>query len=439
MSNLDLGKIALTLLVLLVAAHVFAYAAERLRQPRLVGEILAGALLGPFVLGQLAPEAFAQLFGGAPAASASPISTTLNLAYSAGLFLLMFLSGSETRRLMARENLRETLWFVTVGTALPLGLTLVAGASGALPLDRLVGARGNETSVLLVLAIAVAVTSIPVISRIFMDLRIMHTRFASLVLGFAVVEDIILWGFLAVATHAPDAGGLVRSIATHVGVTFAYMAVGLLVAPAALKRLHASRWNLLVRASPVGYIVSLFFAYVAIAAALDVNLVFAAFLAGFGLVGGMKGTERARFSPQLEAVSKVALGTLVPIYFAMVGFRLDLGRDFSLPMLAVFLAGSSLVAMASFSVASRLAGFRGLDILNLAITKNARGGPGIVLASVAFEAGLINAAFYTTLVLTAVVTSQAAGVWLRSVLARGRPLLSAHPEQVSLPGGALPT
>jgi hypothetical protein len=75
-----------------------------------------------------------------------------------------------------------------------------------------------------------------------------------------------------------------------------------------------------------------------------------------------------------------------------------------------------------------------LDLVNLIITKNARGGPGIVLASVAYDAGLINAQFYTTLVLTAVLTSQAAGAWLRFILGRGWPLLSESPAVAKLAG-----
>jgi Kef-type K+ transport system membrane component KefB len=77
------------------------------------------------------------------------------------------------------------------------------------------------------------------------------------------------------------------------------------------------------------------------------------------------------------------------------------------------------------SGASRLAGFRGLDLINLALTTNARGGPGIVLASVAFDAGIINASFYTTLVVAAVVTSQIAGAWIEYILHKGWPLLTA--------------
>jgi len=113
----------------------------------------------------------------------------------------------------------------------------------------------------------------------------------------------------------------------------------------------------------------------------------------------------------------------------MIGYRLVFGREFSLAVLLVFFFGSSAIAIFSSGLAARLGGFRGLDVANIAITTNARGGPGIVLASVAFDAGIINAAFYTALVITAVVTSQACGAWLRYILHKGLPLLSSNPEE----------
>ncbi len=116
------------------------------------------------------------------------------------------------------------------------------------------------------------------------------------------------------------------------------------------------------------------------------------------------------------------------MYFAMVGYKLILGRDFSLSMLLVFLIASSFLSLIANGLASKLAGFKGLDIVNLAVTTNARGGPGIVLASVAYDAGIINAPFYTTLVFTAIITSQIAGGWLRFVLSKNWPLLSSDTE-----------
>lgn len=78
--------------------HGLGYLTERLKQPRIVGEILAGILLGPFVLKLLAPRAFAELFSFSPSAS-----TVTGFLYQLGLILLMFCSGAETRRLLAKE------------------------------------------------------------------------------------------------------------------------------------------------------------------------------------------------------------------------------------------------------------------------------------------------------------------------------------------------
>ena len=100
-------------------------------------------------------------------------------------------------------------------------------------------------------------------------------------------------------------------------------------------------------------------------------------------------------------------------------------------MLAVFLVGSCALKLLSAGVGARLAGFDALGSLNLAAALNARGGPGIVLASVAFDAGIINASFYTVLVIAAVLTSQAAGAWLDYVLKRGWALLGTQDENIA--------
>ena len=282
--------------------------------------------------------------------------------------------------------------------------------AGLLPLGWFMGSKGNRTSLVLVMSIAVAVTSIPVISRIFFDLKILHTRFARLVLGVAVLEDIGLWAVLAVATALADSAGLPeKRIALHIGLTLLYFAMGLSLAPRATKLISKSRFNLLARNSPVSYTLLIVFSYVAVAGLMDVNLVFAAFLAGFAV-------SRKRLGEAMETISRFSFALFIPVYFALVGYSLIFDKAFSLAMLAAFLAGACIVKLAAVSLGARLAGFRGLDVLNLAVATNARGGPGIVLASVAYETGIISAAFYTTLVLVAVLTSQAAGAWLEYVI-----------------------
>jgi len=412
LSNSDLTSVLLVLLLLVGLAQLLGYFAVKLRQPKVVGEILAGVVLGPALLGRLSLAA-----GFMKAAQQQ--ADILNFLYWLGLLLLMFLSGAETRQLFTREERKEVGWLTIVGTGIPFALGLVFGPWLIRP--SLFGPSSSRVSLTIVLAVGVAVTSVPVVSKIFADLKILHTRFARLVLGVAVLEDIVLWLALAVATAM--AGKQVldpRHISYHLLATVGFFVLGLTIVPRAVKRINKSRFNVLARHSPVGYALAVLFGYCVVAGALDVSLVFAAFLAGFAVVH----KKRRLFADALEAIGKVSFAFFIPLYFAIVGLKLDLVRGFSLTMLAAFLIGSCVVKILSVCLAGRFAGFRGLDLVNLAITTNARGGPGIVLASVAFDAGIISATFYTTLVLAAVLTSQLAGAWLDYVLRRGWPLLS---------------
>lgn len=429
MSAAEFGNFVLTIAVLLGVVHALGYLAEWLKQPRIVGEIVAGILLGPFALKLVAPSAFHEMFTFSPSAN-----TVMGFLYQLGLILLMFCSGAETRRLLASENRKKTILLITVSDIGSFLFVLAIGALGLIPLARLTGPLGRPSGTLLIVAIGVSVTSIPVISRIFWDLGIMRTRFVSLLLGYAVLEDIALWVVLAFAmamskTESLSGQHLGSSVAAHVVSTFVYMIAAMVFMPMVLRWVGRSRWNMLNNASQIGYIIFVLMAYCAIAAVTDVNLQFAALLAGYGVVGGIRGTERERLAEPLGAIAKVSFGVFVPIYFGLVGYKLVFGREFSWSVLLVFLFASSAIAIATKALAARLGGFRGLDIANIAITTNARGGPGIVLASVAYEAKLINAAFYTALVITAVVTSQVCGVWLRYVLSKGLPLLSSNPEE----------
>jgi Kef-type K+ transport system membrane component KefB len=204
-----------------------------------------------------------------------------------------------------------------------------------------------------------------------------------------------------------------------------YFVVGLTLAPRIIKRLNTARWNAFALQSPTGYVIAVLLAYCAVAGALDVNLVFAAFLAGFAVIH----KKRRIFDDGIEAIGKVSFAFFIPVYFAVVGLKLDLIRGVSLWVIAIFIAGSCAVKMLSVALAGRFAGFQGLELINLGITTNARGGPGIVLASVAFDAGIISSKFYTTLVVAAVLTSQFAGAWLDYVLCKGWPLLRSVPSK----------
>jgi Kef-type K+ transport system membrane component KefB len=417
LSNADLTALLFVLLMLVSLAQLLGYVFVKLRQPKVVGEILAGVVLGPALLGRLPWILNATITQ----------SSILSFVYWLGLLLLMFLSGAEAQQLFTRDERREVGWLSIVGTGIPFVLALVLGPWLIRP--ALAGPNGNRVSLIIILAVGVAVTSVPVVSKIFADLKILHTRFARLVLGVAVLEDIVLWLALAVATALAGKTAFdARELSYHLLATVGFLGLGLTLVPRLIKRINKWSFNVFAKQSPVAYAIAVLLGYCVVAGALNVSLVFAAFLAGFAVVH----KKRRLFADALEAIGKVSFAFFIPVYFAIVGLKLDLIRGFSWRMLVVFLVGSCVVKILSVVLAGRCAGFRGLDLLNLAITTNARGGPGIVLASVAFDAGIISPKFYTTLVVVAVLTSQMAGAWLEYVLARGWALLSAVEESAGV-------
>jgi Kef-type K+ transport system membrane component KefB len=422
LSNSDLTSILLILLILLSLAQLLGYLFVKLRQPKVVGEILAGVVLGPALIGRFS-------FASGLVAATNHQMNVLNFVYWLGLLLLMFLSGAETRQLFSREERSQVSWLAILGTGIPFFLGLMVGPRLVGP--ALMGPRGNTASLTIVLAVGIAVTSVPVISKIFADLGILDTRFARLVLGVAVLEDIVLWLALAIATAIAAHAALdARALSIHLLATIMFFVLGLTIVPRIVKQISKFRFNVVAQRSPIGYAIIVLLIYCVVAGALDISVVFAAFLAGFAVVH----KKRKLFAEALEVIGKVSFAFFIPIYFAIVGLKLDLIHGVSFLMIAEFLIGSCVVKVISVSIAGRFAGFRGLDIINLAITTNARGGPGIVLASVAFDAGIISPKFYTTLVVSAVLTSQMAGAWLDFVLRRGWPLLAEGVPKISAAG-----
>jgi K+:H+ antiporter len=416
LSTTDVAHILLALAALLVAAHLVGGLFAAMRQPRVIGEIVGGILLGPTVLGALAPDVAAWLF---PSDGATPV--ILSAVSQLGLLLLLFCAGAEIRSAFSRDEARPVAWITITGMCLPFLAGL--GFLALIHEQDFWGPSATMLSFVLVFATAIAITSIPVITRIMYDLGILDTAFARIVLGVAVIEDVALYVVLAVAlgiaTGTGNAFGLpaalgldpgsVADIAYHVVVTVATLWLFLVPVRRLYSRATASRFNVLHRRGAIAHqLVFMLLATVA-CIALGVEAFFGAFLAGVA-VGSSKETPEA-----LAAIRGFSFAFFIPIYFAVVGLQLDLLHGFSVWFFVGFLVFACAAKGASVYLGARLGGERPFASVNLAVAMNARGGPGIVLASVAFSAGVVNEPFYAILVMLAVVTSLLAGSWLERV------------------------
>lgn len=421
LTEVEITRFFVAIVALMGMAHFVGSMFARLKMPRVIGEIAGGLILGPTVLGAIAPGAHDWIFKGFAGED-----KLLAMASEFGLVLLMFMSGMEIKARFAKEDRKVAFPLLAGATLLPF----IVGAAAPRVFDfkPYMGPNGNVSSLTIIIGIAVAITSIPVISKIFIDLGIMRTRFARIVLTVATVEDIALWGLLAVAISLSKSAdpSLYEVVKTPV-VTLIVFVVAMVLIPRLLNGLTHTAARNVVENRPVRLALITCFGMVAVCELLGVKDMFGALLAGMAM---------CRLPHDVVEVvrTKVKAFSLVfftPIYFAIVGLKLDLLRSFDLPFFLGFFVFCCVVKSLATAVAGRLTTGDWLSTANLAAALNTRGGPGIVLASVAFDAGIIDERFFITMVLTAVVTSLFAGVWFRYVLNQGWPLLRVRGEDLT--------
>lgn len=390
----------LALAFLLAGAYICGKLMEAVRAPKVVGEIVGGMLFGGTFLYHFYPELMTGIFRAYPEEG-----KVLNLFYQLGLLFLMFSSGFNTRIEADRKN-GEIIGCVFMGaTVLPMLAAIpFAGVFRA----HFMGEKGNALSFLLVFMIGVAITSIPVISKIFFDMGIMNTRFANVVLTVSTFQDLCLWILLNAATRMTSAGTVnLADMLLVIAFTLGMFIIAKLVGD----RIHRG-YGKAPRATDF-YTVS-FIALLSVSAVLDhfgINPMYSAFLIGYLVRAVSRSDPEA--AQRMEAVANFSFSLFVPIYFALVGIQLNLIHNFSPGRFLLFfiiafcLEGIGTVLMLLATDLKRTV------ILNFAVTMNARGGPGIVLATVAYSYRIISVEFFTVLILTTMLSSLIAGYWLR--------------------------
>ena len=420
-ADIDLARLLIALAILLIAAHGVGALFAHFHQPPAIGEIVGGILLGPSALGAACPAVEHWIFP-----KTGPSAAALGAIYQLGLLLLMFAAGAEMRRLLQRDAARTVGLIASLGLIVPfaagLGLVAVLGTGS------FTGPADNRTALILVFGMAVAVTSIPVITRIMHDVGLLGTRFSRIVLSVAVIEDVVLYVILAVAVGlvtpsgkvafgvpaALGLAGVAQNTVYHTVVAVLFLAAALTLGGPVYRVLVGTRANPLGRRNPVAF--RLLWMLLLSAAALALGLVplYGAFLAGISVAVAQQG----EIVPESDAIASVSFGFFIPIYFAVIGLQLDLIHHFDILFFIGFLAFACIAKAASVYLGSRLAREGKFMSASLAIAMNARGGPGIVLASTAYAAGIINETFFVSLVMLSIVTSLAAGAWLERVADR---------------------
>jgi Kef-type K+ transport system membrane component KefB/mannitol/fructose-specific phosphotransferase system IIA component (Ntr-type) len=402
----DLTTLLLALATLLVAARICGELARRLGQAEVLGEILAGVLLGPTILGRFAPAVQQTIFPAPGTAAATTLAGIEQLAV--GLFL--FVAGMEVSLAAVRREGGRAMAVSCGGLLVPFGL----GLAVAMAAPQAVGAvDGGGWPFALFFGVAMSVSALPVIARTLIDLGIYRSGIGAVVIPSAIIMDLIGWLAFAVVLslvdrHASGPG----SVAQTVMLTLGFCAV----------MLTAGRW-LIDRVLPwvqaylswpggvLGCAFALALGCAAFTEWIGLHAIFGAFVAGVALGD----------SPHLRPRTRVVLEDFVraffaPLFFAGIGLKVDLIGNFAPVAVGTVLAVACAGKLVGCGLGALLSGLAWRPALAVAVALNARGAMEIVLASIALRFGIIGQTTFVALVFTALATSLIAGPAIKRLL-----------------------
>ena len=397
-------QLAFELVVILLAAKAAGYLSTRLGQPSVLGELLAGVLLGPSLINIL----------GLPFISSSSLSTTISELSELGVLLLMFIAGLELHLGELAGHRKVALLSSTGGLLLSIGLGWGAG--------RLFGLQNTAA---LLMGVALGATSVSISARTLMELKILRSPVGLSLLGAAVVDDILsilaFSIFLAVTSGAGGFWGLAWLTARMALFLAAAVAFGFWILP------RLARWvgRLSISQGVLAFALVILLAY-GLAAELvgQMAALIGAFLAGLMFA---RTPEKSQIEP---GITSLAYGLFVPIFFINIGLSIDLGN---LHINAIgLIVAVSLAAIAGkiFGAAAgaRLGGFPNRTALQLGTGMVARGEVSLIVAAEGLKTGLLDNNAFSAIVAAVLVTTLITPSMLRfaSVRLKPKPLVAVE-------------
>ncbi len=387
---IDLARLLLDLLIVLAAAKLAAELAERVKLPAVLGEILAGVLIGPSGLGLI------------ELTDARGVS--LAMFAEIGVLLLLLQVGMEMDLAELSKVGKASLLVAVIGVAVPFA----AGAGVGILL-------GQSTNTAIFIGAALTATSVGITARVFGDLRALATMEARIVLGAAVADDVLGLVVLTVVVKIVTGGSVgVGTVASTLGLAIGFLiltgVVGLLFVPRLLDAVHR-RASSPATVTVAAIAITLGFAELADAAKLA--FIIGAFMAGLGLA---KSRQHDRIASDLGSIGNL----FIPVFFAHIGINADLAA-MAKPSVIGLAAALSVVAVFSKLVASAGAAGTRADKLLIGLGMIPRGEVGLIFASIGLANGVLDGDQYGALLMVVLLTTVISPPLLRMRLGRTSP------------------
>lgn len=400
-----IGEIALLMLVGRGLGEIM----QRLGQPGVVGQLLAGLILGPSLFGWIWPEAHSAIFPNTPEQK-----SLISGISEVGVLLLLLITGMETDlRLVRRAG---SAAFAVTGTGILV--PFVCGfLLGQLVPDSILPVPEHRLVTSLFLGVALAISSIKIVAMVVREMNFMRRNLGQIIIGSAIMEDTVGWVIISIALGLAGSGLAVGPLAATVIGTLLFLLVSYTLGrPLVFWLIRWVNDTFVSEYAVITAILIVMFSMAAITEAIGVNAVLGAFVAGV-LVG-----ESPILSQQIDdELRGFITAFLAPIFFGLSGLTADLTilKDVHLALLtAVFIAVASVGKFSGAFIGGRISKLSVAESLAVGCAMNARGSTEVIVATIGLATGALTQNIYTMIVTMAIVTTLAMPPALRRALNR---------------------
>ncbi|MES2591502.1 MAG: cation:proton antiporter [Bacteroidota bacterium] len=382
---------------ILILARIFAELGKQIKMPIVMGEILLGIILGPTVFGSLCPDLSASLFPNAGAAKIAMDGIT-----SLAVVMLLFVAGMEVQLQVMLKQGKTAIYTSFTSMIIPFMLGFAAvwflpGFFTFTPDRKLVYA--------LFFGIAMAVSALPVITRILMDLNLFKTKVGMVIIAAAIFDDLTGWILFSFVLSLMGQAGEITSIGFTIGMILGFGLFMLIIGRYIINQ--ALPW-IQQKLSWPGGVLSIAFGLCFLGAAfteyIGLHAILGAFIVGIAFGDSVHLQERER-----EIIYQFVTNVFAPLFFVSIGFKVNFIENFDLPLvlLVFFLAVGCKVFGAALG--GYMGGLTKRESLAVGFGLNARGAMEIILGTLALNAGLIDSKMFVALVVMALITSMMSG------------------------------
>jgi Kef-type K+ transport system membrane component KefB/mannitol/fructose-specific phosphotransferase system IIA component (Ntr-type) len=410
----DVMTMFMALAVLLGCAKLAAELMQKIGQPSILGEISVGIFLGPTVLGHYRPHLYQTLFP-----TTGPMPIVLDTVTTLGVVFFLLTAGLEIDLRSIFRQGKSALLVSFFGVAFPFVAGFLAGTAS----PHYLGAQTGSDPLIFPFFVgtALAISALPVIAKILMDLNLLRTEVGTVIISSAMFDDLVGWilfSFVLGMMH-PPAGGSVADGVKHtiilvvlfVGLT---LSVGRWLFDKILPFLQAhTSWP----GGVLAFIFTLTLAGAAFTEYAGIHAVFGAFVIGIAI--GESGHLRKRTS---EHIHEIVTNVFAPFFFASIGLRTDFAANFHLGLTATVIGVACVGKLIGAGWGARLGGMDRTSSLVVGLAMNARGAMEIILGILALQAGLIRESMFVALVVMALFTSLLSAPLIHFLVRRRRSL-----------------